>query len=214
MSGYHRGVPTVGYGGHMPGMVNTCGIGYEESIGKSNHNCSENRFIHNARTPHEEDVYKSTLHIIRERKLAEETEMRKVPCRTWAHSREDLTKLHNPWRTGIVGYGGHTPLWAKDQMTYELKREVGKVHPPYIPKLDRTWVTAQKEPAGWVMGAGQTGTPRKYCYKCGYDQHHGWMCWGMHNLAEFTIEMKKATSDSTTLLGSNKKPISPSIFKK
>ena len=85
---------------------------------------------------------------------------------------------------------------------------------PYVPKLDRTWVTAQKEPAGWVMGAGQTGTHRKYCYKCGYDQHHGWMCWGMHNLAEFTIEMKKATSDSTTLLGSNKKPISPSILKK
>ena len=81
-------------------------------------------------------------------------------------------------------------------------------------KIDFAWIRKQTPPAGWVLGFGQTGTPRKYCYACGYVDHNGWQCWTQHNDRNATKAMKAASSDSVTLPGGDKKPVLPSTAHK
>lgn len=52
--------------------------------------------------------------------------------RTWAHPQPELEKNVNMYRSGVVGYQGHRPFWREERDFFE-KRELGKVHPPYLP---------------------------------------------------------------------------------
>jgi len=54
--------------------------------------------------------------------------------KTWAANQPQNVRDHNSWRTGICGYTGHSPVWKKEKEFFE-KRELGKVHPPYCPKV-------------------------------------------------------------------------------
>lgn len=54
--------------------------------------------------------------------------------RTWAGNLPHLEKNHAPWRTGIVGYKGFQPSWDEDRRFHD-KIQVGKVHPPYMPRV-------------------------------------------------------------------------------
>eukprot|EP00397_Hematodinium_sp_SG-2012_P045836 GEMP01051609.1.p1 GENE.GEMP01051609.1~~GEMP01051609.1.p1 ORF type:complete len:336 (+),score=47.88 GEMP01051609.1:135-1142(+) len=54
--------------------------------------------------------------------------------KTWTANQPQHIRDHNLWRTGICGYRGYYPRWKQDQDFFE-KREVGKVHPPYCPKV-------------------------------------------------------------------------------
>jgi hypothetical protein len=52
--------------------------------------------------------------------------------RTWAAPQTELEKNVNMYRSGTIGYQGHRPFWREERDFFE-KRELGKVHPPYLP---------------------------------------------------------------------------------
>lgn len=54
--------------------------------------------------------------------------------RTWAANLPHLEKNHAPWRTGCLGYKGFQPYWDEDRRFFD-KIELGKVHPPYLPRV-------------------------------------------------------------------------------
>jgi len=54
--------------------------------------------------------------------------------RTFAANLPGLERNHGSWRTGIMGYKGHNPEWAKDKRFFGTA-ECGKVHPPYLPRV-------------------------------------------------------------------------------
>eukprot|EP00746_Dinoflagellata_sp_MGD_P000644 gnl/MRDRNA2_/MRDRNA2_101155_c0_seq1.p1 gnl/MRDRNA2_/MRDRNA2_101155_c0~~gnl/MRDRNA2_/MRDRNA2_101155_c0_seq1.p1 ORF type:complete len:371 (+),score=37.88 gnl/MRDRNA2_/MRDRNA2_101155_c0_seq1:105-1217(+) len=62
----------------------------------------------------------------------DKTERDSTKLRTWAHPQPELEKNVNMHRSGIVGYQGHRPFWREERDFFE-RREVGKVHPPYLP---------------------------------------------------------------------------------
>lgn len=59
--------------------------------------------------------------------------------RSWAGNLPHLEKNHGPWRTGVVGYKGFQPYWDEDRRFFD-KIEVGKVHPPYLPRVHHSTV--------------------------------------------------------------------------
>jgi hypothetical protein len=100
-------------------------------------------------------------------------------------------------------------LQAKIQsLTDQLAKSGGMSTNTKLPPIDSVWIAAQKEPANFVKGL------RRYCYKDGYDTHHGYKCWGMHHLKEYTNAMKAAQNDSVVLNGTNRKPTPPSTKNK
>lgn len=63
--------------------------------------------------------------------------------RTWAANQPQHERDHNMWRTGICGYMGYRPKW-KEEQDFFAKREVGKVHPLYCPKVTQYACFRQK----------------------------------------------------------------------
>lgn len=137
---YERKVPTKGYTGHMPKTQNNCGMSIRQTFRASTAGQPIPENVECLITSQRERVCNDALEFVRKQKAmenvrflsGEETRMHS----SWADVRTDLSKPHGSWRRGIVGYQGHFPLWVKDKHSFELKQELGKPYPPYIPRLN------------------------------------------------------------------------------
>ena len=112
----------VGYQGHLPGDVDGRSVFQEENHGPPNST--------------KDPDFEATLRIIRQANADEVVDRTRIKVHTaWCDTRPDLAKYHNPWKSGILGYTGHLPLWVKDKQSFEVRKELGKTN--YVPRFDR-----------------------------------------------------------------------------
>lgn len=120
--------PAIGYMGFVPGVVSNNVFGTREYDGYMQA-CQRPQSARLARS----EVGRSRAIVdfaIQVKDAGDEREKQRMlkAHRVWPEQ-----QVHGHWRRGVIGYSGYFPHWVRDKMLMNLKRELGKPFPPYLP---------------------------------------------------------------------------------